>query len=69
MIGLLSYELNDKELIFKFQSEPILALRSNRRQETDPMLKLSIKQQKWIAIVFGIQLIVRHVLAFSKESK
>ena len=67
MLRLWSYELNDKEF-FKFQSESILALRSNRRQETVSMLKLSIKQQNWLAIVFGIQLIWRHILAFQKKA-
>jgi len=43
----------------------ILAIRSNRRQETVSKLKYSRKKQNWI-IIFRIQLMGRQVLAFKK---
>ena len=45
---------------------PILAIRGNRRQETVSMPKYSFNQQNK-NIIFGIQLIETHVLAFKGE--
>ena len=40
----------------------ILAIRSNRRQETVSMLKYCLKWQNW-TIIFGVQLMRRHLTA------
>ena len=50
---------------FKFQSMPILAIRSNRWQETVSKPKYSVKKQNWI-IIFGIQLMRSQVIAFKR---
>ena len=46
---------------------PILAIRGNRRQETVSMPEYSLNEQNE-NLIFGIQLMERHVLAF-KERK
>ena len=45
---------------------PILAIRGNRRQENVSMPEYSLNEQNW-NIIFGIQLMERHVLAFKGE--
>ena len=45
---------------------PILAIRGNRRQETVSMPEYSLNEQNR-NIIFGIQLMERHVLAFKGE--
>ena len=45
---------------------PILAIRGNRRQETVSMPEYSLDEQNR-NIIFGIQLMERHVLAFKGE--
>ena len=45
----------------------IFSIRSNRRQETASVPKYRIKYQNW-GIIFVIQLMQRHVLAFRKDS-
>ena len=49
----------------KFWSMSILAIRSNRRSETISMPSYGLKDQNW-PIIFGIQLMRIHVLAFLK---
>ena len=45
---------------------PILAIRGNRRQETVSMPEYSLNEQNG-SIIFEIQLMERHVLAFKEE--
>ena len=46
----------------------ILAIRSNRQQETVSIAKYSLISQN-SAVIFGFQLMRKHVLAFSKDGK